>query len=522
MRSSMEGAFGADFGRVRTHDGADARDLNERLGARAFTVGHDVFFRDGVPDAGTSEGQHLLAHELTHTIQQHAGGTSSEVGRVSSDAPGRIRRKIGFEFETALPASRRVDGEEQAVMPGPARLELAKQLQADKASVHEGRERVRGHEVLVDRMADEGWMATVDNTSRLGEATRVNLELVTKPPISTGGSETDAVLATTQVISNVQRWVSALMARNPATNRIPLADPNYVIGFPSPAQLGQLELPAKFPQFERDKVRSDAYTQVNLGVGLEHVESIVSDPGPPVEGAAHLSRTMNQPKDANVAGLATGRAVAARVANLLGKSGYRVTDQQNAAFTGFAILLCTAVIGARTSSPKELLKKDTTILPKSNLARWWDRHLQAIEPGKQTPYFDAFGQNLDRIVRAFLSELKVHGIAGSHPLFPLRQEQFAEFDDLKELRYVTVEEYVNGVVNMDDDPLTTVALRHKAATGHGSSEIPAENVAAELGGGAARTAGVLELRKIAGFWKLDRWDVEAINYVLMARHTIER
>jgi hypothetical protein len=70
VRRSMEGAFGADFGSVRLHDGPAAADLNDRVGAKAFTVGNDIFFRDGSPDATTASGQQLLAHELTHTLQQ--------------------------------------------------------------------------------------------------------------------------------------------------------------------------------------------------------------------------------------------------------------------------------------------------------------------------------------------------------------------------------------------------------------------------------------------------------------------
>jgi Domain of unknown function (DUF4157) len=70
VRRSMEGAFGADFGSVRVHDGPAAADLSDRVGARAFTVGNDIFFRDGSPDATTASGQQLLAHELTHTLQQ--------------------------------------------------------------------------------------------------------------------------------------------------------------------------------------------------------------------------------------------------------------------------------------------------------------------------------------------------------------------------------------------------------------------------------------------------------------------
>ena len=69
-RSKMESAFGADFGAVRVHAGPRAAELNDRLQATAFTTGNDIFFRDGIPDASTGPGQSLLAHELTHTVQQ--------------------------------------------------------------------------------------------------------------------------------------------------------------------------------------------------------------------------------------------------------------------------------------------------------------------------------------------------------------------------------------------------------------------------------------------------------------------
>ena len=69
----MEGAFGTDFGHVRIHEGSKASELNDRIQAKAFTVGSDIYFRDGAPDTSSREGQHLLAHELAHTIQQGSG-----------------------------------------------------------------------------------------------------------------------------------------------------------------------------------------------------------------------------------------------------------------------------------------------------------------------------------------------------------------------------------------------------------------------------------------------------------------
>jgi len=66
----MESSFGRDFSRVRVHSNPNASSLAQQLSARAFTIGHNIFFRSGEPPLTSRAGQHLLAHELTHTIQQ--------------------------------------------------------------------------------------------------------------------------------------------------------------------------------------------------------------------------------------------------------------------------------------------------------------------------------------------------------------------------------------------------------------------------------------------------------------------
>lgn len=71
QRESFEAAFGgADLSGVRVHSGSQASELNRRVAAKAFTVGSDIFFDGPAPDASSASGQELLAHELTHTIQQ--------------------------------------------------------------------------------------------------------------------------------------------------------------------------------------------------------------------------------------------------------------------------------------------------------------------------------------------------------------------------------------------------------------------------------------------------------------------
>ena len=72
-RSHMEQAFGVDFSKVRIHTGTESDKLNRSLQAKAFTTGSDIFFRNGAYNPANKAGQHLLAHELTHTVQQQSG-----------------------------------------------------------------------------------------------------------------------------------------------------------------------------------------------------------------------------------------------------------------------------------------------------------------------------------------------------------------------------------------------------------------------------------------------------------------
>lgn len=96
-RARMESAFGTDFSGVRVHADARADALNRRLNARAFTTGQDIFFRQGAYDPGSSSGRELLAHELTHVVQQNGSAIRA---KLVVNAPGtasskrRIRRHV--------------------------------------------------------------------------------------------------------------------------------------------------------------------------------------------------------------------------------------------------------------------------------------------------------------------------------------------------------------------------------------------------------------------------------------------
>ncbi len=79
IRNSMGSAFHADFSRVRVHTDNQAVQMNKELKAQAFTHGNDIYFNQAKYNTNSTSGKHLLAHELTHTIQQKSVGTLQRV-----------------------------------------------------------------------------------------------------------------------------------------------------------------------------------------------------------------------------------------------------------------------------------------------------------------------------------------------------------------------------------------------------------------------------------------------------------
>jgi hypothetical protein len=69
-RSEMERGFGVDFSKVKIHTGHSAVNMSKNLGAQAFTHGSDIYFNSGKFEPNSQSGKKLLAHELTHVVQQ--------------------------------------------------------------------------------------------------------------------------------------------------------------------------------------------------------------------------------------------------------------------------------------------------------------------------------------------------------------------------------------------------------------------------------------------------------------------
>ncbi len=71
-RAFFEPRLGHDLSNIRVHTGTEASASAEQVNARAYAVGGDIAFKSGEYNPGTSAGRHLIAHELTHTVQQGA------------------------------------------------------------------------------------------------------------------------------------------------------------------------------------------------------------------------------------------------------------------------------------------------------------------------------------------------------------------------------------------------------------------------------------------------------------------
>lgn len=78
LRGKFEGSLGVDLSRVRAHVGEASATANESVNARAYAVGDDIHFGAGEYDPSSADGQHLIAHEVAHTVQQ-SGGSNDQL-----------------------------------------------------------------------------------------------------------------------------------------------------------------------------------------------------------------------------------------------------------------------------------------------------------------------------------------------------------------------------------------------------------------------------------------------------------
>lgn len=100
----MESRFGADFSKIRIHADSQAARMSRELNARAFTVGTDIYFNEGQYQPNSREGKKLLAHELTHTLQQSNGGIQRQESTGSETAASVGQQAMPIVEDSIAPA----------------------------------------------------------------------------------------------------------------------------------------------------------------------------------------------------------------------------------------------------------------------------------------------------------------------------------------------------------------------------------------------------------------------------------
>jgi hypothetical protein len=131
-RTFMELHFGHDFSQVRVHTDAQAGESARAVNALAYTVGHDVVFGAGQYAPGTDAGGQLLAHELTHVVQQAGGrvgvqaqqmGTAEHPGEQEAERAAQAvlaGEEVSIQLKTSANTLRRAKGDMVAYIGGPS------------------------------------------------------------------------------------------------------------------------------------------------------------------------------------------------------------------------------------------------------------------------------------------------------------------------------------------------------------------------------------------------------------------
>lgn len=187
-RSFMEPRFGHDFSRIRIHTDERAEEAAEAVNALAYTVGQDIFFGRSQYAPGTGEGKRLLAHELTHTIQQSSSVERSPlVQRQDASAtttppavPGQLTPdQIADTLYNALDASHDTYNNENALKILQDHAPLGQDIQSSFQKNHQ--RTLRGY--LKERLYGDQQVkafALLNSPHALGQDTAMALALISR------------------------------------------------------------------------------------------------------------------------------------------------------------------------------------------------------------------------------------------------------------------------------------------------------------------------------------------------------
>ncbi len=186
VRNPMERAFGTDFSGVKVHTDAQSNQMNQALQARAFTTGQDIFFRQGDYQPRSQDGQGLLAHELTHVVQQT--GIPQQQSSLSNPKEAREElMKASQRWELRDKRSDEEDlpeeDEDRVETPGRSAVGFRRSDEEDLPEEDEDRVETPGRSEAGFRRSDEEDLPEEDERTEavaFAQAKRINPQAVNK------------------------------------------------------------------------------------------------------------------------------------------------------------------------------------------------------------------------------------------------------------------------------------------------------------------------------------------------------
>lgn len=236
--AEMAQAFGHDFHSVRVHTTSQAEQLSRNLRAQAFTHGTDIYFNAGKYNPATTDGKRLLAHELTHVVQQK-GHTLETVQRypvpgelpcndivdwLDGNSPYRpewaqTACTYAFNGQLAIRFDTQADGTVQATVSGSPRLSVSKSCPIDAPAWSPTARPNRAAEVAAWNAMKQQLMTHEREHQRIGEEQRLVLQTAfrTIQFQVTGSNQADALQQVRERVADLQQqWRDAAQAEQDA------------------------------------------------------------------------------------------------------------------------------------------------------------------------------------------------------------------------------------------------------------------------------------------------------------------
>ena len=191
LRHDMEQRFGYDFSKVKVHTGGEANQSALDVNANAYAIGHRIVFGAGQFTPGTYQGRRLIAHELTHVVQQARSGLSSgargDYGRESEaehgaheTAHGGAAVSVGGVSEVRVARDAKPSGEVlyEVQFPDGIKRLTAKEIESQKL---ETARRLRSRLNVVAQLAEDGRNTQIDMLKEYHGGVESLIDVIRKP-----------------------------------------------------------------------------------------------------------------------------------------------------------------------------------------------------------------------------------------------------------------------------------------------------------------------------------------------------